>query len=241
MPNPEMRAVILAGGKGSRLRPFTFVIPKPLIPVAELPIIEILIRQLAHYRFTRVTIAVGDHAALIEGICGDGKQWNIPVDYLYEEMPLGTAGSLALLDDLDADRVLVVNGDTLTDIDFGAAHRLHDPTDAMTIYSGHREITVPFGVLESNDEECLTSYLEKPTLLYSASIGIYVLSSWAIEAHFAVPRHIDMPEVAEALVKDGHSVRVRHTDASWLDLGRMDDLEAATAAFEAEPERFLAL
>ena len=125
-----MRAVILAGGQGSRLKPFTVVIPKPLVPIGEMPILELLIRQLKAQGFERMTLSVGYLASLIEAYCGDGSRWDIRIDYLHETEPLGTAGFLGLLDDLDDDRVLVVNGDTMTDLDMGAVYREHDVRDA---------------------------------------------------------------------------------------------------------------
>src|SRR5262245_12280724 len=130
-----MRAVVLAGGLGNRLKPFTIVIPKPLVPVGQFSIIEILARQLAAQGFDRITISVGYLASLIETFCGDGSRWNIGIDYLREDEPLGTAGCLSLIEDLVEDRVLVLNGDILTTADFGAAFRAHNPADGATIFA----------------------------------------------------------------------------------------------------------
>ena len=141
-----MHAVILAGGKGTRLRPFTLAIPKPLVPIGEIPIIELLIRQLQAQGFARITISVGHMAALIRTFCGDGSQWGIPIDYAVEDEPLGTVGGLGIIEGFDDDRVLVVNGDTLTDLDFAAAYHAHNQADAATICANRRAVDIDFGV-----------------------------------------------------------------------------------------------
>jgi len=234
-----MRAVILAGGKGSRLRPFTVTIPKPLVPIGDIPILEILIRQLKHRRCERITLSVGHLASLIRAFCGDGEEWRIPIDYLYEEAPLGTIGCLGLLDDLAEDRVLVVNGDTLTDLDFAAVHAAHDHRDAITVCANRRTVDVDFGVLETDGDGLLTTYTEKPVLSYRVSMGVNVISDWAITRYIHRGERLDTPDLVHRLLADGQRVRVLSTEAYWLDLGRMKDLETGAAAFEADPRRFL--
>ena len=234
-----MRAVILAGGKGSRLRPFTITVPKPLVPIGELPIVEILIRQLKHQGFDRITIAVGHLASLIRAFCGSGEPWGIPIDYVYEERPLGTIGCLALIEHLDEDRVLVVNGDTLTDLDMARVYAAHDGKDALTICANRRSVEIDFGVLETAPDGYLTSYVEKPALSYRVSMGINVLSTWAIAEYIPKGERLDTPDLVRKLVDAGRKVRVLDTDAYWLDLGRMTDLETGVAVFEKNPRRFL--
>jgi NDP-sugar pyrophosphorylase family protein len=235
-----MRALILAGGKGSRLRPFTFTIPKPLVPIGEIPVLEILIRQLKGQGFERITVSVGHLAGLIRAFCGDGSQWGIPIDYIYEDKPLGTIGCLALLDDLNgADRVLVINGDTLTDIDLAEAYAAHDGRDAITICANRRSVGIDFGVLETDGEGYLASYTEKPTLHYKVSMGVNVVSPWAIAEHIPRGERLDLPELVDKLLAAGQRVRVREIDAYWLDLGRMEDLEEGERVFRANPQRFL--
>ncbi len=230
--------MILAGGKGSRLRPFTFAIPKPLVPIGDLPIIEILIRQLAGAGIDRITVSVGHMAGLIQAFCGDGSKWGVPIDYLYEDEPLGTIGCLALLDDLADDRVLVVNGDTLTDFDFAGALPAHEVGDGITIYANRRSVLVEFGVLETDADGYLAGYREKPELHYDVSMGINVLSAWVIDKYIPAGR-LDFPDLVRRLVDGGEKVAVRATDAYWLDLGRMADLEAGVEIFSADPQRFL--
>lgn len=235
-----MRALILAGGKGSRLKPFTFVIPKPLVPIGEMPILEILIRQLKGQGFEAITISVGHLAGLIRAFCGDGSQWGIPIDYVYEDQPLGTIGCLSLLGDRHgADRVFVVNGDTLTDMNMAEAYAAHDAKDAITICANRRSVNVDFGVLETDGAGHLASYTEKPTLHYRVSMGVNVVSSWAISRYIRSGERLDTPDLVRRLMAAGEGVRVLDVDAYWLDLGRLNDLEAGYEAFRANPQRFL--
>ena len=235
-----MRALILAGGKGSRLRPFTFTIPKPLVPIGEMPVLEILIRQLKGQGFERITISVGHLAGLIRAFCGDGSQWGIPIDYVYEDQPLGTIGCLALLDDLrGTDRMLVINGDTLTDMSMAEAYAAHDGADAITICANRRSVGIDFGVLETDGEGYLSTYTEKPTLHYKVSMGVNVVSAWAVGAYISRGERLDLPGLVEKLLAAGQRVRVREVEAYWLDLGRMQDLEEGERVFRANPQRFL--
>jgi len=234
-----MRAVILGGGRGSRLKPFTVVIPKPLVPIGEMPILELLIRQLKAQGFDWITLSVGYLSTLIEAYCGDGSRWGVQLDYVRETEPLGTAGFLGLLDDLTEDRLLVVNGDTLTDLDMGDAYREHDPRDGATICASRRSVSVEFGVLDADDSGRLRSYTEKPDVSYEVSMGVNVLSLWAINAFVRPRERLEMPDLLRRIQAAGGIVRVRHTDAYWLDMGRMSDLEVAVETFAANPSRFL--
>lgn len=234
-----MRAFVLAGGRGSRLHPFTTVIPKPLVPVGDMPILEILLRQMKARGFDRVTISVGYLSSLIESYCGDGSRWGLKVDYVREDEPLGTAGALALLTDLDDDRILVTNGDILTDLDLGLVTRDHDPAEGATICANRRVVQVEFGVLHADAGGCLQRYEEKPTLSYEVSMGVNVISAWAIERYVQRGERLDLPDLMRAIAADGGVVRIRSTDAYWLDMGRMADLETATEVFSADPARFL--
>lgn len=231
--------MILAGGKGSRLAPFTFTIPKPLVPIGEYPIIEILIRQLAAQGFEKITISVGHLASLVQAYCEEGQRWGIPIDYVFEKEPLGTVGGLSLIEDLGEDRILVVNGDTLTDLDMAAALAAHASVDALTICVNRRSVDIDFGVIDTNGRGYLTSYREKPELSYKVSMGVNVVSCWAIEKYISFGQPLDFPELVEKVVADGQPIRVLEEKAFWLDLGRMADLEAGTKAFQANPRQFL--
>jgi NDP-mannose synthase len=235
----SLRAIILAGGKGTRLLPFTLSIPKPLVPIGDLPIIEILIRQLKQQGFQRITLSVGYLATLIEAFCGHGERWGIPIDYVFEEEPLGTIGCLGMVHDVfDEDRLLVINGDTLTDLPMAKAYSTHSSSDAVTIWARTRSVDVEFGVLETK-AGYLKSYLEKPTLNYLVSIGVSTISSWAVSKYIVRGERLDMPDFVGRLLEAGERVRVEQTSAYWLDLGRMTDLEVGRRLIEAEPERFI--
>src|SRR4051812_6116801 len=170
------RAIVLTGGKGMRLRPYTTVLPKPLMPIGDRPILDVVVRQLRHYGFERITMATGYLAELIEVFFRDGGAYDVAIDYYREDEPLGTVGALAMLDDLDGD-VLVMNGDILTDLDYGrflADHRASGAAASIATTLQHVEISL--GVLEcddASDPEKLTNYREKPAIDYQASMGIY--------------------------------------------------------------------
>jgi NDP-mannose synthase len=234
-----MHAVILAGGEGRRLRPFTTIIPKPLVPVGSMPILEILIRQLVAQEFERISISVGYLAPLVEAYCGDGSKWGTEIRYIHEHEPLGTAGFLSLMRPHEDDRLLLINGDTLTDADLAAVYRKHCNDDAASICVARRSSDIDFGVVDDDEEGLLISYAEKPKFEFNVSMGVNVLSTWAIAEFLTRPRHIDMPALLVDFVNAGFRVRVFPIDAYWLDMGRWEDLEAATAAIEANPERFI--
>lgn len=161
-PHDGMRAVILAGGRGARLAPYTTILPKPLMPIGDVAILEVVLRQLAHYGFSRATIAVGYLAELIMAYLSDGERMGLRIDYSRETTPLGTAGPLTLIPDLD-DTFLVINGDVLTTLDFGALVRYHKSRGAMaTIAVFQRTVTIDLGVIEMDEHSRLTGYRRNP-------------------------------------------------------------------------------
>jgi NDP-mannose synthase len=208
------------------------------VPIGELPILEILVRQLKAQGFDRITLSVGYLSGLIQAYCGDGSRWDVDLDYVHETEPLGTAGFLGQIGDLTEDRILVVNGDTFTDLNMAAAYREHDPGDGATVWASRRSVATEFGVLEADGESRLKTYTEKPELTYDVSMGVNVLSAWAIDTFVEPGKALEMPDLLRRITKAGKTVRVRRTDAFWLDLGRMSDLELASEAFAADPGRF---
>ncbi len=170
------RAVILAGGRGTRLRPYTVVLPKPLMPIGEYPIMEVVIRQLAYHEFDHITIAVNHQAELIKAFFGDGSKWHLRIDYSLEDEPLGTMGPLKLIRDLP-DQFLVMNGDVLTDLNFADFHAEHAQENRLfTVSSYQREQKVDYGVLMTDPQGTLRGFQEKPVTGYEVSMGIYMVS-----------------------------------------------------------------
>jgi len=225
---------VLAGGLGTRLQPYTTVLPKPLMPIGDRPVLDIVVRQLRRSGFDRVTIATGHLAELIEAFFGDGSTHGIAIDYFREEHPLGTVGALALIDGLDHD-FLVMNGDVLTDIDYAALLRAHRESGAAaTVAVKHRIVQIDLGVLEFGNGDApdrVSAYVEKPQLEYHASMGVYCFAPSVLR--FIEPGGaLDFPALAERLIAAGELVRGWRSDAYWLDIGRHDDYEQALEEFE---------
>lgn len=235
------RAVILAGGLGTRLRPYTTVLPKPLMPVGDRPILDIVVRQLARANFDRITIATGYLAELIEAFFGDGARYGVPIDYFREDEPLGTVGALSLIEGLDDD-FLVMNGDVLTDLDYRALLEHHiSGGQAATIAAHTRQVPISLGVIrcESGDDPSrITGYIEKPTITYEVSMGVYCFAP-RVRDHIPAGDRLDFPDLVLRLIGAGETVRAWPSEDLWLDIGRSDDYERAQDDFDRMRERFL--
>lgn len=229
-----MRVVILAGGKGSRLRPYTTVFPKPLMPVGDKPILEILLRQLVSHGANHATIAVGYLANLIKVYFGDGSQFGLKIDYSLEEKPLGTMGPLRLIEDLP-ENFLVMNGDVLTDLNFSEFFRAHcEGRHIFSISSYRREVDSDFGVLETNSSGSLIGFREKPKFPLEVSMGVYAMSRRALEVvPDGVPFGFD--ELMLKLLELKTHPQVFPHKGEWLDIGRADDYESAQSLFAPPP------
>ncbi|MBI4472591.1 MAG: NTP transferase domain-containing protein [Acidobacteria bacterium] len=222
--------VILAGGKGTRLMPYTTSLPKPLMPVGEYPILEILLRQLATQGFRNITLAVGHLAGLIQAYFKDGEDWGLDIKYSYETTPLGTAGPIAKLPRYER-AMLVLNGDLLTSLDFAKVVRFHYENNSIATIGTKRRIeTVHFGVVEKMPNGHIVQYREKPSLDYLVSMGVYVFS--AVVREF-IPRSqkFDFPELVQRLLANGKKVLAYESEAYWMDIGRPDDYEKANQDF----------
>jgi NDP-sugar pyrophosphorylase family protein len=236
-----LTAVVLAGGQGTRLRPYTISFPKPLVPVGDRPILEILIRQLARDGFERLIIAVGHLSELIEAYFGDGSRWGVSIEYAREEEPLGTAGPLrSVASNLPAS-FLVINGDVLSDLDYAAflrSHTTNPEMPALTISTQRRTLSSEYGVLVTDTDDRVIEYLEKPSYDLRVSEGVYAFSHEALKW---IPdrERFDFPDVVIALMAAGEIVHARPHDGLWLDIGRPEDYERAQQLVSEHPERFL--
>jgi len=233
-----MHAVILAGGRGTRLRPYTMAFPKPLVPIGDYPILEVIIRQLRGYGFRKVTLLTGHLAELIQAYFGTGARWDIEIEYVREEVPLNTAGALKLIKE-PAEHVLVMNGDVLTTMNYRALFERHIEKGAQaTVATIRREHRVDFGVIEADADGFLTGHREKPVLDYTVSMGVYVLSR-ACQALIQPGESLGMPDLLLRVLGNGGRVYCAQEPCYWLDIGRVDDYEEAQRQFQSDPQRFL--
>lgn len=219
-------AVILAGGKGTRLKPYTAVLPKPLVPVGDMPILEIIIRQLASHGFSHITIAVNHLAEIIKAFFGDGSKWGVCIEYSLEDKPLSTMGPLKLINDLP-ENFLVMNGDVLTDLNYAALYDQHViDKNIFTVAGYQREQKVDFGVLEVGDDGFLCGFKEKPSKSYTVSMGVYILSSISLGL---IPEGTayGFDDLMLDLIENKTPASVSLYDGYWLDIGRPEDYELA--------------
>jgi NDP-sugar pyrophosphorylase family protein len=231
------RAVILAGGKGTRLRPYTVVLPKPLMPIGDFPILEVVIRQLIHFGFDHITLAVSHQAGLIRAFFGDGSRWNIQIDYSEESEPMGTIGPLRSIPDLPK-HFLVMNGDVLTSLNFAAFHDEHVNSNQIFTISSHQRIQkIDYGVLVSNPSGFLCGFQEKPSTNYEVSMGVYMANREILQYVPNAPYGFD--DLMLDLLADKRDVKVEAFSGYWLDIGRPDDYIQAIDEFEKMKGKFL--
>jgi NDP-sugar pyrophosphorylase family protein len=231
-------AVILAGGKGTRLRPFTMTIPKPLLPLGDMPVLEVVIRQLAANGFSRVVLTLGHMGPLFTAHFGDGRDYGLAIEYASEDQPQGTAAPLRDLKDLPEDFV-VMNGDLLTDISYSALFEDHVRHGAAaTIGTVVRNETIDYGLIEMAADGAFLDYKEKPVVSRYVSMGINVLNKRALRA-IPPTGKFDMPQLMLALHRAKERVHCHRTDCYWQDMGRFDDYTRASEDFVRESERFL--
>jgi NDP-sugar pyrophosphorylase family protein len=233
-----MKAVILAGGRGRRLAPYTAILPKPLMPIGDVPILEVVVQQLKKAGFDDITLAVGYLAELLITYFGDGSKWAVQIRYSREEQPLGTAGPLGLIEGLD-EPFLVMNGDLLTTLDYGAMWKFHTSDGAIaTLATFQREVKIDLGVIETNGQGWVQGYIEKPTYHYTVSTGIYAFEP-AVLDYIARGAHMDLPDLIRKLLAAGERVATYPFEGTWLDIGRIDDYERAVSEFEQHRAAFI--
>lgn len=233
-----MQAVILAGGKGTRLKPYTISFPKPLVPVGDHPVLEVVIRQLARQEFRRITISTGHLAGLIEAYFGSGERWGVKIEYVREHIPLNTAGALKLLTDCE-EHFLVLNGDVLTTLDYAALYALHRVKEGMaTVAYTVRRSLVDFGVVQCDEDGYLTGYIEKPVHTFPVSMGVYVLARTCLDL-IRENESLGMPDLLLRILRSGAKVFCHKSDCYWLDIGRVEDYERAQEEFEFQKDKLL--
>ena len=232
-----MQAIILAGGKGSRLKPFTVSIPKPLMPIGDIPILEIVLRQLKYYGFKDVVIAINHMAELIMAFFKNGEQLGLNITYSIEDKALGTAGPLTLINDLE-DNFLVMNGDLLTTINYRDLFKYHlmKKSDA-TISVYNKDVNIDLGVLRIKNDR-LVDYIEKPTYHFDVSMGVYVFNKGIVK-NIKQNSNMNMPDLILKLKNQKKKISCYKGDYYWLDIGRIDDYETANTIFEKKRREFL--
>lgn len=233
-----MRAIVLAGGMGTRLHPYTVVLPKPLLPIGDFPILEVIVRQLAYYGFDHITFAVNHQAELIEAFFGDGRKWDIKIDYALENIALGTMGPLTTIRDLP-ENFIVMNGDVLTDISYLHLYENHLNSKNVFTVSGYRRIQkIDYGILGVGNEGRLVSFKEKPSIPYIVSMGVYVANQEILQ-YIPPKTYFGFDQLMLRLIEDKIPVGVEIYNGYWLDIGRPDDYREAIDLFEKERHKFI--
>lgn len=233
-----MKAVVLAGGKGTRLAPYTKILPKPLMPIGDMPILEVLIRQMKRAGIDEVTITVGHLASLLEAFFSDGSHLGMRITYSYEDIPLGTAGPLSLLPDLK-ETFLVMNGDVLTTLDLRDLIKFHKECGGVATIAMHqRKVRIDLGVIEANGMNEITGYTEKPSFDYKVSMGIYVFEPKVLD-FIPCNQYLDFPNLVQSLILARQKVYGFPFQGYWQDLGRPDDYEQANRDFDQMRSEFL--
>ena len=234
-----MKAVILAGGRGTRLAPYTYVLPKPMMPVGDKAVLEILLRQFKRAGINQVVLTVGHLAGLMQAFFQDGEQFNLDITYSFEPKPLGTAGPLALVSGFD-DTFMVSNGDVLTLMDINGFCEFHHQHGGIcTIAIHERKLQVELGVIEQDTTDFrITDYIEKPTLDYRVSMGLYIFEPEVL-AYIPKDEYLDFPDLVHKLLAAGERVIGYPYDGYWMDLGNPEDYAQANQDFDRMRPLFL--
>jgi NDP-sugar pyrophosphorylase family protein len=235
------QAVVMAGGKGTRLHPYSALFPKPLMPLNDMPVLELLLRQMKNAGITDVILAVNHLSHLLEAFFRDGERLGLNIRYRLEEKPLGTAGALgAMVDELD-DAFFVTNGDLLTTLSLKHMMKAHHDSAAdISIGIFEREVKIDFGLIEIDERSRMTAYREKPKSTHFVSMGVYALSRNAVQKHLVPNEYLDMPNLILKVKASGGDVNCFHEDCIWLDIGRPDDFALAQEMFVSDRSLFLA-
>ena len=232
------KAVVLAGGKGRRLEPYTRIIPKPLMPIGDKPILEIILKQMKRAGIREVTLTVGHLADLMRLFFQDGSRFGLKINYAQEKTPLGTSGPLANVEGLDS-TFLVTNGDVLTTLDLNDLFAFHQAHGGIATIATHkRKIDINLGVVDLDGDSRVVNYHEKPTIDYLVSMGIYVFEPRILD-YIPKDQYLDFPDLVLKLVAAGEKVSGYVFRGYWEDLGRPDDYDRASTDFEKMRAQFL--
>ncbi len=234
-----VKAVILAGGKGTRLHPFTVTFPKPLMPLGDTPVVETLIQRLIGYGCRDVTLTLGHLAELTKAYFAlrSEAHKSLTLRFVHEVEPTGTAGSLALVPDLTS-TFITMNGDILTDLDFGALLVAHRKQGAiLTIACHNKQVKIDLGVLKLDQDGSVVDYIEKPVQTYPVSMGIYVYEPRVLR-YIEPGQYLDFPNLVLKLIRAGEVVHAHQTECLWLDIGRPDDYARAQELYAEERSKF---
>jgi NDP-sugar pyrophosphorylase family protein len=210
------------------------------MPLGDYPILEIILRQLKRAGVNQAILAVGYMGQLFQAFFGNGSRYNLEIRYSLEEKPLGTAGPIALAMDQLEDDFIVMNGDLLTTLNFKDLfifHKRKEPAATMGLF--HREVKIDFGVIESDADQRLVHYHEKPRYAFDVSMGVNVMNKKAVRPYLTPGEYLDIPELMSRLVERGETVLCYKELCSWLDIGRMDDYQQALELFEQNKALFL--
>jgi NDP-mannose synthase len=235
-----MKAIILAGGKGTRLAPYTTVFPKPLVPLGHRPIIDIIVHQLAHYGFTDVTMTVGPLSELIQAYFhhANGITERMKFSYVKETKPTGTVGSLSAVNGLN-ETFLVMNGDVLTTLDYAKLIAYHKEKGGLLTVGMHKKnVKIDFGVIEVDENFQIMNYQEKPENSYPVSMGVYVFEPEVLK-YIQPGEYLDFPVLVERLLEKGEKVVGYPCEDFWLDIGCHEDYQKAQDIYESMKDKFL--
>jgi NDP-mannose synthase len=234
-----VKAVVLAGGKGTRLMPYTRVIPKPLMPIGDMSILEVLLHQMKRAGVDEVIITVGYMAGLLKAFFQDGEQLGLRITYSHEITPLGTAGPLSLIEPPPSEPFLVLNGDVLTTLDLNDLIEFHKNSNAVATIASHERIErIDYGVLEVDHGGVIHGYIEKPVKKFLVSMGIYVFEPKVL-SYIPVNQYYDFPDLVGELIRHNEKTVSFPFQGYWQDLGRPDDYEQAIMDFEKMRTAFL--
>ena len=233
-----MQAIIMAGGKGTRLRPFTNILPKPLLPLGLRSILDINIRQLVNYGIDNIIVSVGYLGELIENVIGNGEKYGINISYSYEDEPLGTVGGLSLVLEQLEDNFIVMNGDILHNLDFKALYGRQITTKACVTIAMYKQLhQVRLGVLET-DGDAIVNYVEKPTQEYLVSLGIYLISRSVATKYIRKVERLDFPDFINRLIRDKMAISSLLHDGLWIDLGTPEEYMGVTDGIDGIMEQY---